>query len=116
MHSDQNDAAMVKTAEARLKKVDERHLNFAYRDGFDFHGKALTTKDTKDHEGFSFVSFVVEAFASVHPSLIPLPQQEFSVSRLVMFVAQHGQARGKRLQESLSIALLHLLRAIPGSR
>ena len=37
MNGDQQNAAAVGTAKARLEKVDERHVNFAERDGFDFH-------------------------------------------------------------------------------
>ena len=36
---DQQNAAAVGAAEARLEKVDERHLNFAECDGFNFHGR-----------------------------------------------------------------------------
>src|SRR5258708_9379675 len=34
---DQENAAAVGTAKARLEKVDERHVDFAERDGFNFH-------------------------------------------------------------------------------
>src|SRR5579862_2376364 len=37
MHRNQENPAAVGTAEARLEKVDERHLNLAKGNGFDFH-------------------------------------------------------------------------------
>jgi hypothetical protein len=33
----QEDAAAVSAPETRLKEMDERHVNLAQRDGFDFH-------------------------------------------------------------------------------
>ena len=36
VYGHQEDAAAVGAAEAGLKKMDERHANFAQRDGFDF--------------------------------------------------------------------------------
>ena len=68
MHSDEKDAAVVQTMEARLEKVDERHVDFAQRDGFDFHVfKEIRT--TKVHEGIpwcAFVSFVVQGFSDAY--------------------------------------------------
>ena len=34
---EQQNAAAVDAAEARLEEVDQRHLNFAESDGFNFH-------------------------------------------------------------------------------
>src|SRR5712692_3674311 len=36
-HRDQQDAAAENAAKARFKKIDERQVNFAQGDGFDFH-------------------------------------------------------------------------------
>ena len=38
MHGDQQDAAAVGASKAGLEKMDERHVNFAERDGFNLHG------------------------------------------------------------------------------
>src|SRR5215469_18359235 len=51
VHGDEQDAAMVEAAEARLEKVDERHLNLAERDGFNFHGKSLNRKARQGRTG-----------------------------------------------------------------
>ena len=37
VNGNQENAAAVKAVEARLEEVDERHVNFAERDGFDLH-------------------------------------------------------------------------------
>ena len=50
MHGDQHDAAGVGAAEARLKKMDERHLQFAEGDGFNFHKKGFTTEALRSSE------------------------------------------------------------------
>jgi len=34
---EQQDSAAIETAKARLKKVDERHLDFAQGNAFNFH-------------------------------------------------------------------------------
>jgi hypothetical protein len=47
VHGDQKNAAVVEAAEARLEEVDERHLNLAERDGFNFHSKSLTRDGAK---------------------------------------------------------------------
>jgi hypothetical protein len=37
MRGDQQDATAVSPPEARLEKVDKRHMNLAQRDGFNLH-------------------------------------------------------------------------------
>jgi hypothetical protein len=37
MGGDENDTTTVSTAKARLKEIDERHLDLAQSDRFDFH-------------------------------------------------------------------------------
>ena len=41
MHGQQKDAAIVGPSKARLKEMDERHLDLAECDGFDFHDKVM---------------------------------------------------------------------------
>src|ERR1700734_2522935 len=44
----QKNAAAISAAEAGLKKVDQRHLNFAECDGFNFHGvSSFHDRDTE---------------------------------------------------------------------
>src|SRR5215469_12710791 len=38
VHGDEKNPAMVEAMEAGLEKMDQRHMNFTQRDGFDFHG------------------------------------------------------------------------------
>jgi hypothetical protein len=45
----QQNAAAVSTAEARLEKMDERHVNFAQGDGFNFHGLVFFTTEARSH-------------------------------------------------------------------
>ena len=40
---DEKDLTAIRTAEARLKKVDEGHLDFAQSNSFDFHWKIKQT-------------------------------------------------------------------------
>ena len=44
LHVDQENSAAVDASEARLKKIDERHLNLAEGDGFNLHGYQISTK------------------------------------------------------------------------
>ena len=44
MHGDQQNAAAVGASETRLKKMDERHVNLAQRDGFNFHSSVSSTE------------------------------------------------------------------------
>jgi hypothetical protein len=37
MCGDQNDTTTVSTAKARFKEINERHLDLAQRDSFNFH-------------------------------------------------------------------------------
>jgi hypothetical protein len=41
VYGDEKNAAMVQAVEARLEKVDERHVDLAQRDRFNFHGSRL---------------------------------------------------------------------------
>jgi len=44
MNRQKKNAAAVSASKARLKKLDERHLNFAESDRFNFHGVVRGTK------------------------------------------------------------------------
>jgi hypothetical protein len=41
MNGDQENTAAIGTAETRFEEVDERHVNFAERDGFNFHDSSF---------------------------------------------------------------------------
>ena len=43
MCREQEDPSAVDATKARLKEMDERHLDLAQRDGFEFHGKTVAS-------------------------------------------------------------------------
>jgi hypothetical protein len=60
MDSDQKNSPAVGTAEARLEKMDERHVNFTECNGFNFHfsnvSKFQRFKDSQSiHVSVTFV-------------------------------------------------------------
>src|SRR6266853_2859835 len=90
LDGEQQDAAAIETAEARLKKMDERHLDFAQGNGFNFHAN----------------------LERVHPLFVPTAQQELTIPLMVPFVSQHRQVLGKCLQKILAVTVLDFLGTI----
>src|SRR6267142_2126217 len=64
---EQEDAAAIDTAKARLKEMDERHLDFAQGNGFNLHVN----------------------LELVYPLFVPPAQQEFAISMMIPFVPQN---------------------------
>src|SRR5271166_808308 len=85
----QENTAAISSAKTRLKKMDERHVNFAECDGFEFHIKPINTEGAEE---------------SQRPRLLPMAQQELAVALPVAFVSQDGQALGKGVGKLFTVS------------
>ena len=72
VNGQQKNSAAESALKARLEKIDERHLNFAEGDGFNFH---------------SLKNDSSQLFCRVHPFLIPAAKQKLAASLLVALIA-----------------------------
>src|SRR5580698_3055528 len=98
VNGQQKDSAANRAFEARLEKVDERHLNLAKRDCFNFHSVRRNSP---------------QLFRRIHPLLVPAAQQKLAASPLVALIAQNRQSVSKRFYKLLTLAILHFFRLIP---
>ena len=87
----QQNATAEGAFEARLEKLDERHLNFTKGDCFYFHSLGI---------------HLLRIRPRIHPLFFPLTEQEFSITMRFAFIAENGQSFGKRLDKLGSISFL----------
>src|ERR1700741_1300866 len=96
--SEQQHAAAVRAPEARLEKMDERHMNLAERDSLNlhrlrklriYHGRRETRSKTRTSKAQiaekrlspCFCAFVVRSLLRrIRPLLIPFSEQELAVA------------------------------------
>ena len=96
----QKDSAAERALEARLEKVNERHLNFAEGDGCNFHQcqnllpDLSAARDVASYEltvetvaGNVFVSDRISLGCGIHPCLLPPPQQKLAAALRMAFIA-----------------------------
>ena len=80
VHGDQHDAPGVGAPKARLEEVDERHVQFAKSNGFNFHRKDFTTEYTEVTEetlsGFVITSAARDLLSGFAPHSIRTRREE----------------------------------------